>query len=261
MYNDAHLHIGSTETIKNILTLSQYLKKYRAYSAVDLKSLDEQKEYLSTINDFLAIPIVFKEVDIQRENAYTANYCRNLGRGIPVTVIDNNEKFDENIPIALIKEHFLLHTSDDYQNRSLFYEYLNDNEGFLILHCKDKVRVDYLKTLRQNFPKMNIIVAHLGRNGVENQQEILSFLSQHKYDEKIYYDISTVSNVETIIRALSIVDSNKVLYGSDYPYEFRLEKELEFRKSLEKSLKNDQPLFMKLSGDNFERIKTRLRKK
>lgn len=155
-----------------------------------------------------------------------------------------------------MKEHFLLHNADDYKSRNLYYEYLNQNNGFLILHCKDKIRENYIRTLRNNFPNMNIIVAHLGRNTVENYYDIYRILSEFKLDSKIYFDISTIHSIDNIMLAIKMLGYDRALYGSDFPYEYNEIEEMKRREKIELSLMNNFEILYKIGDTNFEKIKT-----
>ena len=261
VYKDSHLHIGSYQNTKMILENTIYLNKYKAYSSINPLTIKNQDIYLNTIDDFFAIPIIFKEINIEKENNYTKSFCKKIKKGVPVTLINNNEFFNENIDYSIMKEHFILHDANNYNSRSLYYDYLNEHEGFLILHCKDKIRINYIESLRKNFPMMNIIVAHLGRNTIENHNDIINLLNHFKNDDNIYFDISTVNNIDTILAAIKIAGSDKILYGSDFPYEFNLDKEISKRKLIENSLINDYSTLTKISGDNFDKIKCRIYKK
>ena len=255
-FNDAHLHIGDYENVCNILKNTPYLNKYKLYTALNPENVKNQELYLSKFNDFFAIPIIFKEISIKRENRYVRDFCNRFNKGVPVTLIDKNDYFSENFDYALMKEHFLLHNADDYKSRNLYYEYLNQNNGFLILHCKDKIRENYIRTLRNNFPNMNIIVAHLGRNTVENYYDIYRILSEFKLDSKIYFDISTIHSIDNIILAIKMVGQDRVLYGSDFPYEYNEIEEMKRREKIELSLMNNFEILNKIGDTNFEKIKT-----
>ena len=166
--NDAHLHLFLPDRVIDILQNSQYKNKYKLYNSINQSIILNPTNYVETIDDFFAIPIIFKEINIEEENKYVLETCDSLKKGIPVTLIDINENFKGNYNYLIFKEHFLLHKFDEWKNRSLYYEYLNEKEGFLILHCKDNIRLEYINELLKNFPKMNIIVAHLGRDIYED---------------------------------------------------------------------------------------------
>lgn len=255
-FKDSHVHIGNYETVSFILKNTKYLEKYKLYKAINIENIKNQEIYLKSLSDFFAIPIIFKEISIQQENKFVTTFCENFGKGVPVTLIDNNQNFEENFKYAIFKEHFLLHNFENYQNRSLYYEYLSENNGYLILHSKDDIRVEYIKKLRTNFPNMNIIVAHLGRKVFENFADIYNILNEFRYDNHIYFDFSTINDIKNIMLALEIIDYNRILYGSDFPYDFDYQQENNRKKSIELKLENKKDIFNVIGGTNFERIKS-----
>ena len=114
-------------------------------------------------------------------------------------MIDKNDKFIGDYSVLLFKEHFLVNDFLDWRDRSKFYDFLNDNEGYLLIHCKDKIRVEYIKNLLINFPKMNIIIAHLGRDTYEMTEFIRNILLAFAKNDNVLFDISTIHNVNNIL--------------------------------------------------------------
>ena len=94
IFKDAHIHIGEYLSIKKILNNSQYLNKYKLYSCINPEIVKQQDEYLKTTDDFFAIPIIFKEINIQSENKYITNFCARIGKGTPVTLLNDNKHFN-----------------------------------------------------------------------------------------------------------------------------------------------------------------------
>ncbi len=258
-YNDSHLHIGDYQRVKDILSNTVFLNKYKLYKAVNPITIKQTKEYLDLINDFFAIPIVFKEINIEQENEFIKKYCKNIKKGIPVELINDNKYFYYYNRIPFFKEHFLLHKFDELNNRSLYYDFLNQNEGYLILHCNDKIRIEYIKKLINMFPKMNIIIAHLGRDTYENTTFIEEVLLEFKNYTNIYFDISTISNIYNIKMALSIIDSSRILYGSDFPYDFNMKDEESRINKINKILTSID--FNNLMENNFNYVKEKVLRK
>ncbi len=127
-----------------------------------------------------------------------------------------------------LKEHFLLHPIDKCEERKIYYDFLNDNELLLILHCKDVGRIEYIIELREKFPKMYIQIAHLGVNRRDiNKTKIL--LEKFSKDDHVYYDVSTVFDFRFIAEVCPMI-SKQLLFGTDAPYvtDESLTKQVEF---------------------------------
>lgn len=212
---DTHLHLGNYTRCCEIIEKSEYKEKYKLYSAINLNLIENQKAYIDSLDDFFAIPIIFKEIDIDTENEFISNFCKAISKGIPVTIIGN--QVNGNTEYYIWKEHFLLHDYNDWEERKPIYQFINDVGGFLIIHCKDKIRLEYLKLLSEKFSKINFIVAHLGRNANEDEEFILTVLKTFR-NSRFYFDVSTITNFKNIIMASKIISTDRLLYGSDYPY-------------------------------------------
>lgn len=215
---DSHVHIGDYDITNNLLNNSKYKDKYRLYSAIDPEVIRQQDEYVRELEDFFVIPLFLKESEIMDCNKFVLNYCSN-NKGVPVLLVDNNKNFIDDYKIPFFKEHFLLHSNRDYKERSLYYNYLNDNKGYLLLHCKDDIRNEYVSKLLDEYNNISIIVAHLGRDVYENSQFIKNGLLMFKNDERVLFDISTINNLKNIDLALNIIGSERLLYGTDFPFE------------------------------------------
>lgn len=252
---DSHIHIGTYEENKIIIQNSEYKNKYKLYSLINPEMLNMQEEYTKMLDDFFAIPLFFKETNIERCNQFVINYCKKNNKGIPVLLIDKNDKFIGDYSVLLFKEHFLVNDFLDWRDRSKFYDFLNDNEGYLLIHCKDKIRVEYIKNLLINFPKMNIIIAHLGRDTYEMTEFIRNILLAFAKNDNVLFDISTIHNVNNILYALNIVGEDRILYGSDFPFEYESVEEIySLKKKLLNCLNNNEHIFVK----NFEKIRNKV---
>lgn len=216
---DSHVHIGDYKLNLYLLENSIYRNKYKLYSCIDSKVLSKQDQYISRLDDFFALPLFFKESNIRMCNEYVLNYCNEIKKGIPVLLIDDNINYDDTYKIALFKEHFLLHKYEDWNKRSLFYDFLNENEGYLLIHCRDNIRIEYINQLLHAYKKMNIIIAHLGRNSYEDYEFIDNVLNNFKNNEKIFFDISTIHNLLNVQNSIQKIGSERIFYGSDFPFE------------------------------------------
>ena len=74
--------------------------------------------------------------------------------------------------------------------------------------------------------------------------------------DNVFFDISTINNFENILTALNMISFKRILYGSDYPYEFSLDSNCYKKKCLFKNLKDTE--LEAIMGENFERIKKRI---
>lgn len=217
---DSHVHIGEYERVKNILENTIYANKYRLYSAINPNVILNTKEYLDSVEGYFAIPIVFKEIDIAKENAFLQKYALNNSNALIVPLIEPNS---ENVNNLIYKEHFLLHTYEELRSRCNTYDFLNENNGYLLIHCDDKIRKEYINELIKTYPNMNIIIAHMGRNVYEDLEFNKNIIDQFYNKDNVLFDTSTITKTEILKYGISRCGSNRILYGSDFPYEKRID--------------------------------------
>ena len=217
---DTHVHIGNKEKCREIVSNSPYKNIYKLYDSINVEALDYINEYTKELDNYFAMPMVFKETNISIANEEILIYANKNRKAIPVLLVPNDDDFDSTLNkmrYNILKEHFLLHLAVDYKKRIKSYQYLSDVNGFLLLHPLSNGVKEYISMLRKNFPNMNIIVAHLGRNGNCDElytKEMIEFCSM---DSKIYSDISTITNLDLIKYAIEHYKVDKILFGSDFP--------------------------------------------
>lgn len=215
---DSHVHVGEMQKIKDIVQNSIYKNRYRLYSSVDYRVVSEIDNYLDNVEGYFAMPIVFKEISIKEENKFLHEYCKRHSNALEVPLIDSYNNCDI-IDNSIYKEHFALHDYRALQSREKYYSFLNKINGFLILHCKDSVRIEYINAIVKKYPKINIIIAHLGRDVYENFSFCKNVIDAFYGFENIFFDISTITNEDLIKYALNRCGSTKILFGTDFPYE------------------------------------------
>lgn len=100
-------------------------------------------------------------------------------------------------------------------------ELANEQDYLIMLHLPRELRIADEENIRQlimienEYPKIKIIVAHIGRAySVEN---LGNALEQLKDTKRISFDFSGNTNPEVIKQALVNFGSKRILYGSDLP--------------------------------------------
>lgn len=230
MLIDTHIHIGDKQESKEMLLTSKYKNIYRLYACLNPEVIDNTESFVDKLDYFFAIPIVFCETDIKKANNLVLEYSKSNKSAVPVFLIDENKNFEGFVNKAqfnIFKEHFSLHSCEDVEKRFSAYDYISQNDGYLLLHTFSDKTYSYVQYLRKQFPNMRIIVAHLGRDSFgtfDYTKNMIDLLSQ---DEKIFTDISTIKNPALIQYAVKKYGNNRVLYGSDFPYEADMQTKLE----------------------------------
>lgn len=215
---DSHVHIGDAKLCKKILETTIYKQKYKLYSCIDPLVVEETDDYLHQLDGFYAIPLVFKEMSVSNSNIYVSEIDKKYSNGVGVFLLENNDCDLDIYRYNILKEHFLLHHEDEWCNRTDSYDFLNSTNGFLILHCRDRVRISYIDFLHKQFPNINIIIAHMGRNVFEDYKFNVEIIEHFKNNDKIIMDTSTVLNASIIKLGIDLLGIERILFGSDFPF-------------------------------------------
>lgn len=222
MLIDSHVHIGNKEWCEDVLHTSEYKELYRIYSCIKPEFISNTQDFLKDVTYYFSIPLFFCENNIEETNKKHLERISLDSKAIPVLLLCNNRNKESLFNILeynLLKEHFTLHNPDDYKNRSELYEYLSQKNGYLLLHTFSGKTLEYVVKLRNEFPGLNIIVAHLGRDPKGTFKYTSQIIDRLYKDEHVLTDISTISNPKLIKYAVGKFGSERVLYGSDFPFE------------------------------------------
>lgn len=222
MLIDSHVHIGERNMCKKIVETSPYRNYYKAYSCINPDTVLETKNFLKDVDYYYAIPLFFRETTILENNLQLLERIKGDEKAIPILLVSNNEDINSLLNIIqynILKEHFIMHDLETVEKRNMSYEYLNNQNGFLLLHTLSKCTLSHIKYLRENFPNMNIILAHLGRNATADYEYTTSVIDTISKDDKMFTDISTIFDARLIRYAFDKMGKERILYGSDFPFE------------------------------------------
>ncbi len=74
------------------------------------------------------------------------------------------------------------------------------------------------KTILRQVPGLKLIVAHMGRHTPNTGDRVEAALLGLRDEPNVIFDTSTVRDPAIIARAVEIVGLNRVVFGSDYPF-------------------------------------------
>lgn len=220
---DAHLHYfyGSREDMERILSTSPYKDSYFVYHSVNLERLDIDL-YLTKISGAFLMPFILKETNIHVANQSLFEYSEKFSHTVyPIPLVDEDTDCLQYIDRSIgAKEHFIKHNAFACERRERAYSHLDDHGKFLILHCGDNVRYNYVEYLLQRYKKMRIILAHLGVNRRELglTQKVIQ---KYSNDSRVYFDTSTIFDSEILNFACSVIPNERIFFGSDTPFVVR----------------------------------------
>lgn len=222
---DAHCHIHKPQWVRNSSYDDYIIKSFNINCSEEeiLLNMDEAK-----IETTIIFPMPSVEIDLETANLYTINISKsNTGKFIPFTVIDESPEKWFNLGSKGFKEHtFGLRIQKDKIGNNIFsqkfkntYKFMEKNNIPLLLHAGinrvDRIKKDILK----DTPKLIVILAHIGTNYPPNKPQIDLLLNELKHFKNIYYDISTIKEIEIIKNAINFAGIDQIIFGSDFPYE------------------------------------------
>jgi uncharacterized protein len=102
-----------------------------------------------------------------------------------------------------------------------FLQLLDDRQGIVMLHIprngrlKDPVNLAQMLEIEENYPRLKLIIAHVGRaycdSDIGNAFEVL------KHTRNMLWDFSANTNAVVFQKLLESVGPQRVLFGSDLP--------------------------------------------
>lgn len=208
---DSHVHIG----------LNKFCLNQERALPYDLENSYEK--YIKIMQEVgiekaCIIPIPDAGYDIRLSNKYleeAALYSNE--KLLPICRLDN--MLANNISGAFLgaKYHKL------YENipKARLEEYLKILEYYrtpLIIHAAFKDKAKQVKYILKIAPNLVVVLAHMGRGHLYTSEQVEDNLTALKPYENVLFETSTVGNSDTVKLACNIVGSDRVMFGSDYPF-------------------------------------------
>jgi len=169
------------------------------------------------------------DYDLSKINEYVLNlfnkYPDNI---IPFAILEENINVKDWIKKGVkgFKEHtFGLKIQKNNKGEDILasetrknnYKIIADNNLPLLSHFGQNF-FERIMDIVEYVPDINIIVAHSGYDFINDKINENNLKSLTKYDN-IYFDISAIKNIEIIKNIFRITGPDKVVWGSDFPYE------------------------------------------
>lgn len=208
---DSHVHLGLnqfriTEEIKSTYNLENKFEDYWAkFSKADLSAA-------------CVLPIPGDDFDTEKSNEYLLNAKeRSHGKFIPICRVDDKLGYNLNNGFAGAKIHRVY---EEYTNNEFneYLEFLQLYDRPLIIHAKFKDKVGQILKIVRIAPHLKIILAHMGRGHLYTSEGVIENAIALRRFENVFFETSTVGNSETIAKTCSIIGSQRIMFGSDYPF-------------------------------------------
>ncbi|PKL08431.1 MAG: hypothetical protein CVV51_08970 [Spirochaetae bacterium HGW-Spirochaetae-7] len=219
---DAHTHLGLESFV--VRPISEEKKKKPAFRdrmentvAALIAVLDR-----NGVDAAVAFPFPLAEVDAVQANDYVLSACRtHPGRIIPFALVGDDVADWITRGARGFKQHFLLEPERFDLGR--IYPAIAEAGLPLIAHLPTRAIVPGAEAILKLAPRINLIIAHMGRcepnTGLCVEENLRALVRR----ENIYFEISTVRDAAVFRRAVDLVGANRILFGSDFPFNSHLD--------------------------------------
>jgi len=186
--------------------------------------------------NILGFPFPIKEAKSEESNSYILDYIKQSKiKGLMVTHPDwSSEKIKEGLGegyFSGIKPYPDFVTKVKGADVSIFkflshshLKVVNELSKIVLLHLprknrlKDKDNIREIKEIRQKYPQVKLIIAHMGRSYCSIFAK--EGLKYFRDDSDIFFDTAAVLNPEVYKIALNEIGPDRLLYGTDLPITF-----------------------------------------
>lgn len=221
---DAHLHYGCPKNLMTVVENSALRQQFPSYRTVQFSRMDDYEARLAEhqVEKAVLIPFIFRELDTQRENKLIMDYARRYpGKYYPYALLDDEDPAfaERNFrDIVGLKQHIVLHKTELTAVRKEIFSCLQEHDLILLLHTHSDRRIDYVTEIAENFPRLKIQVAHMGRGKPGDIPFMLHVMEALRPFANVFFDTSTIRQPEVVTKAVDLIGAERILYGSDFPF-------------------------------------------
>ncbi|MBC8457257.1 MAG: amidohydrolase family protein [Deltaproteobacteria bacterium] len=238
---DAHVHLGPPEAVGKITTARQKepLTTFRSFTwekaSAFYKNLYSGKEIVGLI----AFGFPLREVKLEVANQYIIHLMQDnpFIKGFVISDPKDTERTIHNFEKALkagvrfsgVKPYFDLLGKSNYETTMPEFipndllEFMNSEELVMMLHTSgigmgDYENQQFIKSVANDFPHINIVLAHMGR--YLELKQFFDFIESDVMDyPSVFLEMSTATKKEVYQRVLARKELwGRLLFGSDLPY-------------------------------------------
>lgn len=218
---DSHQHLLTSEVINAELKL--------------VGGLDPRFIRASSSPEKIKRSVVFaipdNNIDLEKANEEVFQYANVHAEIIPGAILYDDIDIEAYLKknCCVFKEHvyglrILKDANGDFclahPDRIKLYKTIAKHHCVLISHMGPNV-VERVLDIVKKVPNLKIILAHLGSpmDHRKTWKQVIDDLERFKLHETVFFDISSVNDATTIEKALDIVSEDRLIWGSDTPYD------------------------------------------
>ncbi|MBI5649644.1 MAG: amidohydrolase [Chloroflexi bacterium] len=221
MIIDAHTHIGLKAFI--VKPISAEKLKRPAFRDPMENSIEHLIARMDANGVDRAVTFAYplEEVDAVMANEYVLSAHRAYpARIIPFALIGDDVERWANAGACGFKEQDILQAPERFDLKRAYAQVAETGKP-LLLHARSRTPnevSDKIKGMLRDAPRLKVIVAHLGRHTPNTAQHVEENLRALRDEPNVYFETSTVRDPGMIARAVEIVGEERVIFGSDFPF-------------------------------------------
>jgi len=219
---DAHTHLGLESFIVRPIP-KEKLKRPAFQDRMELRVEDlVDRMDRNDVAQAVAFPFPLEEIDADAGNRYVLEAAKaHPDRIIPFALIE--EEIEPWLAFGArgFKQHAGLQSPERF-DLTTAYRTMAEAGVPLIIHLQGAIHgthpIDQVKAILRVAPTLKVIVAHMARavpNTGTGVEETALGLRDHR---NVYLETSTVRDSETIAWTASIIGAERIIYGSDAPF-------------------------------------------
>ncbi len=218
---DAHTHIGLKSFV--VKPISEEKRKRPAFRDPMENSIENLIARMDangvTCSVTFAYPL--EEVDTVLANEYVFAAQRAYPeRIIPFALIGDDVERWAKAGARGFKEQDILQAPERFDLKRA-YAMVAETGKPLLLHGRSRTPNEVsnkIKGMLRDAPRLQVIIAHMGRHTPNTSQHVEENLLALRDEANVYFETSTVRDSEIIARAVEIVGEDRILFGSDFPF-------------------------------------------
>lgn len=212
MFIDSHTHVGLNDFCKEG---TEPFKYNLQNTPEDLLSFMNE----NCIDKSVILPIPGTNYDSKKSNEYLYQAAKSYpDRFIPFC------KLDKELAVNLMckgfygVKHHMVYEEISKKELTKYYTELAYYGFPLIVHAKYAEKSTQINRILNIAPNIRIIIAHMGRGHIYTDEMCRDLLDEFKDNTNVYFETSTVGRSGIIEYACHTIGSERLMFGSDYPF-------------------------------------------
>ena len=217
MIIDGHTHLGLESFIVKVIPDWKLRKP-----AFQVKMENTPENLIPSmdragVNRSVVFPFPLEEVDSVQANSYVLEQSREYpDRFIPFALLDSEPERWIDEGCFGFKQHFLL--APERFDPKQIYRTIEHSKRPLVAHFSTGRALEQARTILKIAPGLKLVIAHMGRQVPNTGEGVLDLVRALKDEVGVSFETSTVYDSRTIRTAAEIVGPERIIFGSDYPF-------------------------------------------